>query len=206
MVVKSATKKRLMEMGIAEEYAHKLATDRNMTDIKAMPADEIASCLGVSKDDEIFTSAMNALAELGQRRQKRRSRKITISKKALDEDDMDLAGTKFNVLNHVLVPHQELVPVEDEAEVLEPWGLLTTDEETGEPRLAKELLPKILITDPVVQVIKETVERKRDSETSEDEETVPLPAGWLSDRVLKVVRKSPSAGVSVAYRLIVEGS
>ena len=119
---------------------------------------------------------------------------------------MDLAGTKFNVLNHVLVPHQELVPVEDEAEVLEPWGLLTTDEETGEPRLAKELLPKILITDPVVQVIKETVERKRDSETSEDEETVPLPAGWLSDRVLKVVRKSPSAGVSVAYRLIVEGS
>ena len=206
LVVKSATKKRLMEMGIAEEYAHKLATDRNMTDIKAMPADEIASCLGVSKDDEIFTSAMNALAELGQRRQKRRSRKITISKKALDEDDMDLAGTKFNVLNHVLVPHQELVPVEDEAEVLEPWGLLTTDEETGEPRLAKELLPKILITDPVVQVIKETVERKRDSETSEDEETVPLPAGWLSDRVLKVVRKSPSAGVSVAYRLIVEGS
>mgnify|MGYP006060300423 FL=1 len=206
LVVKSATKKRLMEMGIAEEYAHKLATDRNMTDIKAMPADEIASCLGVSKDDEIFTSAMNALAELGQRRQKRRSRKITISKKALDDDDMDLAGTKFNVLNHVLVPHQELVPVEDEAEVLEPWGLLTTDEETGEPRLAKELLPKILITDPVVQVIKETVERKRDSETSEDEETVPLPAGWLSDRVLKVVRKSPSAGVSVAYRLIVEGS
>ncbi len=195
-----------MEMGIAEEYAHKLATDRNMTDIKAMPADEIASCLGVSKDDEIFTSAMNALAELGQRRQKRRSRKITISKKALDDDDMDLAGTKFNVLNHVLVPHQELVPVDDEAKVLEPWGLLTTDEETGEPRLAKELLPKILITDPVVQVIKETVERKRDSETSEDEETVPLPAGWLSDRVLKVVRKSPSAGVSVAYRLIVEGS
>ena len=40
-------------MGIAEEYAHKLATDRNMTDIKAMTADEIASCLGVSKDDEI---------------------------------------------------------------------------------------------------------------------------------------------------------
>ena len=104
MVVKSATKKRLMEMGIAEEYAHKLATDRNMTDIKAMPADEIASVLGVSKDDEIFTGAMNALAELGQRRQKRRSRKITISRKALDDDDMDLAGTKFNVLNHVLSP------------------------------------------------------------------------------------------------------
>ena len=158
-----------MEMGIAEEYAHKLATDRNMTDIKAMAADEIASCLGVSKDDEIFTGAMNALAELGQRRQKRRSRKITISKKALDDDDMDLAGTKFNVLNHIFVPHQELVPEEDEESELEPWGLLTTDEETGEPRLAKELLPKILITDPVVQVIKETVERAREA-NSEGEE------------------------------------
>ena len=84
--------------------------------------------------------------------------------------------------------------------------MLTTDEETGEPRLAKELLPKILITDPVVQVIKETVERKRDSEVGDGEEAVPLPAGWLADRVLKVVRQSPSAGVSVAYRLIVEGS
>ena len=38
-------------------------TDRNMTDIK-MPADEIASVLRISKDDEIFTGAMNALAEL----------------------------------------------------------------------------------------------------------------------------------------------
>jgi len=206
LVVKSATKKRLMEMGIAEEYAHKLATDRNMTDIKAMPADEIASCLGVSKDDEIFTGAMNALAELGNRRQKRRSRKITISKKALDDDDMNLAGTKFNALNHVLVPHQELVPVEDEEEALAPWGLLALDEETGEPRLAKELLPKILITDPVVQVIKETVELAREAKSEGDEEHVPLPAGWLSDRVLKVIRKSPSAGTSVAYRLIVEGS
>ena len=34
----------------------------------------------------------------------------------------------------------------------------------------------------------------------------PLASGWIADRVLKVVRKSPSAGVAVAYRLIVEGS
>ena len=206
MVVKSATKKRLMEMGIGEEYAHKLATDRNMNDIKSLTADEIASVLGVSKDDEIFTGAMNALAELGNRRQKRRSKKITISKKALEEIDLDLAGTKFNVLNHILVPHQELLPVEEEEEALAPWGLLTTDEETGEPRLAKELLPKILITDPVIQVIKETEERRVNAEAEGEEDHVPLPAGWLADRVLKVVRQSPSAGVSVAYRLIVEGS
>jgi len=149
---------------------------------------------------------MNALAELGNRRQKRRSRKITISKKALDDDDMDFAGTKFNVLNHVLVPHQELIAIEDEESALEPWNLLTIDEETGEPRLAKELLPKILITDPVVQVIKETVERDREANAEKDVEHVPLPAGWLADRVIKVIRKSPSSGVSVAYRLIVEGS
>ena len=66
------------------------------------------------------------------------------------------------------------------------------------------MLPKILITDPVVQVIKET-ERAHDA-SGEDEEHVPLPTGWLADRVLKVIRPSPSAGVSVAYRLIVEGS
>ena len=84
--------------------------------------------------------------------------------------------------------------------------MLTTDEDTGETRLAKELLPKILITDPVVQVIKETTERAHDAANADDEEHIPLPAGWLADRVLKVVRPSPSAGVSVAYRLIVEGS
>ena len=149
---------------------------------------------------------MNALAELGTRRQKRKTRKITISAKALYDDDMDFSGTKFNVLNHIFVPHQELVPVEDEESELEPWGLLGIDEETGEPRLAKELLPKILITDPVIQVIKETVEKEANAQTEEDEEHTPLPAGWLADRVLKVTRKSPSAGVSIAYRLIVEGS
>jgi len=195
-----------MEMGIAEEYAHKLATDRNMNDIKSLTADEIASVLGVSKDDEIFTGAMNALAELGNRRQKRRSRKITISKKALDDLDDNISGIKFNVLNHELVPHQELVDPEDEEKELEPWGLMIEDEETGETRLAKELLPKILITDPVIQVIKETVEAEVNKNAETDENHVPLPAGWLADRVLKVKRKSVSAGVSYAYRLIVEGS
>ena len=50
------------------------------------------------------------------------------------------------------------------------------------------------------------VEREREANSEGNEEHVPLPAGWISDRVIKVIRKSPSAGVSVAYRLIVEGS
>lgn len=206
MVVKSATKKRLMELGISEEHAHKLATDRNMSDIKSMSGDEIANSVSLSTDDEKFQNIMNVIREIGARRSKRRSKKITISRKALVEDDLPTCATKFNVLNHELVPHQELLASEDEAEELEPWGLLINDEETGEPRLAKELLPKILITDPVIQVIKETVEKEEMAKMAEDEEYAPLPAGWLSDRVLKVVRRSPSSGVTTAYRLIVEGS
>ena len=41
---------------------------------------------------------------------------------------------------------------------------------------------------------------------AEDPDHVPLPAGWLTDRVVKVIKKSPSSGKTYAYRLIVEGS
>ena len=34
----------------------------------------------------------------------------------------------------------------------------------------------------------------------------PLAAGWIADRVVKVIRHSPSAGKTIAYRLIVEGN
>ena len=36
--------------------------------------------------------------------------------------------------------------------------MVEIDDETGLPKIAKELLPKILITDPVVQVLKEQAE------------------------------------------------
>ena len=36
MVVKSATKKKLMDLGIAEEYAHRLADDRKWDDVKVL--------------------------------------------------------------------------------------------------------------------------------------------------------------------------
>ena len=42
MVVKSATKKKLMDLGIAEEYAHRLADDRKWDDVKVLAAGEIA--------------------------------------------------------------------------------------------------------------------------------------------------------------------
>lgn len=62
------------------------------------------------------------------------------------------------------------------------------------------------MADPVIQVIKETEEKAEMDQAGEDEDFVPRPAGWLADRVLRVVRQSPSAGVTVAYRLIVEGT
>ncbi|MDP6318036.1 MAG: hypothetical protein QF500_01430 [Candidatus Thalassarchaeaceae archaeon] len=42
MVVKSATKKKLMDLGIQEEFAHRLADDRKWDDVKVLAAAEIA--------------------------------------------------------------------------------------------------------------------------------------------------------------------
>jgi len=205
-----------MELGVSEEFAHKLATDRNMTDIKAMSSDEIASTLGESKDSEQFVSTMAIIAEQGSRRRAaKKSKKITIRSKAIDDFDRPEITLRFNALNHELVPHQELVGAaniseeeqfEVESKELAPWQMVQPDEETGEDRLAKELLPKILITDPVVQVIKETEESADNARLAADPDHKPLAAGWIADRVLKVIRKSPSAGRTVAYRLIVEGN
>ena len=216
MVVKSATKKRLMELGVSEEFAHKLATDRNMTDIKGLSSDEIAAVLGVSKDSEQFTNVMSVIAEQGSRRRAaKKSKKITIRAKTVDDFDRPEITSRFNALNHELVPHQELVGKANisaeeqfavESEHLAPWNIVEIDDETGLPRIAKELLPKILISDPAVQAIKETAEIGDMADLAADADHTPLPAGWIADRVIKVIRRSPSAGKSVAYRLIVEGN
>ena len=216
MVVKSATKKRLMELGVSDDAAHKLATDRNMTDIKNMSHDDVASTLGISKDSEEFITTMQIIADQGSRRRAaKKSTKITIRSRAIDDIDRPEVTSRFNALNHELVPHQELVgnanisaaeQLAIEMAELAPWKMVQPDPETGEDRLAKELLPKILITDPVVQVIKELAEAKDAAAHLANPNHKPLAAGWIADRVLKVIRQSPSAGKTVAYRLIVEGN
>ena len=194
-----------MELGVSEDFAHKLATDRNMDAIKKMTDEEVAKDLGLSIDDEQIVSVMAIIREIGTHKRSRRSKKITISARALDDEDLPTDTIRFNVLNHALSPHQELVPIEDEEDVLSPWGLMQEDYD-GTMRLAKELLPKVLITDPVIQVIKEKVEALDAATSAENPDHVPLPAGWLADRVLKIIRPSPSAGFTVAYRLIVESN
>ena len=90
------------------------------------------------------------------------------------DEDIPIGEDRFNVLNHQLVPHHSLVPEEDEASELSPWGLMEKGD-NGEDRLAKDYCPKILITDPSVQALKEMEEADR----------ADLPAGWLKNRVVK---------------------
>ena len=46
MVVKSATKKKLMDLGIEEEYADKLADDKKWDDVKVLTSSQIAQICG----------------------------------------------------------------------------------------------------------------------------------------------------------------
>ena len=50
MVVKSATKKKLQDMGIPEEYAHALADNRKWDDVRVLSAGEIAQVCGLDSD------------------------------------------------------------------------------------------------------------------------------------------------------------
>jgi len=193
MAVKSSTKKRLMELGISEKHAHRLADDANMDAIKRMTVDQVAKKLELETGDADLENVMAVIREQMASRKRSRSGRITISRKALLDMDIPTGDDRFNVLNHILVPHHELLSVEEEEQALAPWCLLE-EQSDGGTRLARELLPKILITDPAVQAIKEAVE-------IEDAE---LPAGWLANRIVRIVRHSRSAGSSTAYRLIVE--
>ena len=197
MAVKSSTKKRLIELGIPEDQAHKLADDANLDAIKRMSREQVAKKVDIDEAERVseLDHIMSVISEHVGSRKRSKSNRITISRKALLDEDIPTGDYRFNVLNHFLVPHHELVPIDSEAEVLEPWGL-TTDDAFGTGRLAKELLPKILITDPAIQVIKEMEESENDE----------LPAGWLANRVVKVIRYSRSAGNSVSFRLIVESA
>ncbi|MCD6275888.1 MAG: DNA-directed RNA polymerase subunit H [Thermoplasmata archaeon] len=80
---------------------------------------------------------------------------------------------EFNVLEHELVPEHYLVSKEEEEEILKRLGV------------KKEQLPKIKKSDAVLRVL----ERKYGH----------IPIGSL----IKIVRKSPTAGKIVVYRVVV---
>ena len=195
MAIKSSTKRRLIDLGVETEIASKLADDANMDMIKMMSAKEISAKSELKEGSDAFERLMGIIREQSASKRRSRSKRVTLPTRVADDDDIPMGDTRFNVLNHELVPHHELVPEDEEKEALSPWDLIQTDVD-GVERLAKELLPKILITDPAVQVLKEVHEQ-------EDEE---LRAGWLANRVVRIIRRSPSAGKHLAYRLVVEGT
>ncbi|MEM0158455.1 MAG: DNA-directed RNA polymerase subunit H [Thermoplasmataceae archaeon] len=79
---------------------------------------------------------------------------------------------KFNVLQHDLVPEHHVVQKEDEDKVLKEIGI------------AKDLLPKISRSDPAIKALEEI-------------------HGPLSDgTIIRIVRKSPTMGYSVYYRVV----
>ena len=142
LAVKSSTKKRLIELGVPEDRAHKLADDANMDAIKRMTVEQVAKKVDLEMGSADLELIMGVIREQMASRKRSRSGRITISRNALLDEDIPQGEDRFNVLNHILVPHHELVPVEDEETVLSPWNLMEKDFE-GNDRLAKKLLPKI---------------------------------------------------------------
>ena len=79
----------------------------------------------------------------------------------------------FNVLEHELVPEHHLLSREEEEEVLRELGV------------DRSQLPKIRKSDPVLVVLEQI--------------HGPIEPG----RIIKIVRSSPTAGVAVAYRVVI---
>ena len=83
MAVKSSTKKRLIELGVSEEHAHKLADDANLDAIKRMTTEQVAKKVGLETSDSILENIMTIIGEHVGSRKRSKSNRITISRKAL---------------------------------------------------------------------------------------------------------------------------
>ncbi len=81
---------------------------------------------------------------------------------------------KINVLEHELVPEHYLLSEEEEREILEKL------------QISKDSLPKIKRSDPAIKMLEKI--------------SGPIKPG----RVIKIIRKSPTSGKTVAYRVVVE--
>lgn len=65
MVVKSATKKKLMDLGFSDAIAHKLADDRKWEDIRDMSPDEIYEIIGNNYRDWDYVDKVALWRKLG---------------------------------------------------------------------------------------------------------------------------------------------
>ncbi len=112
MVVKSATKKKLMDLGVAEEYSHKLADDRKWDDVKILTSGQIAQICGIDSGtaQEIF-KVMEASAKPSRasastektivRRSGRKAASRRRKQKALPQQDYDEKAKMRQILRGV---------------------------------------------------------------------------------------------------------
>ena len=63
MAVKSSTKKRLIELGIPEDHAHKLADDANLDTIKRMSREQVAKKVGLEDGVSELEHIMGVISE-----------------------------------------------------------------------------------------------------------------------------------------------
>jgi DNA-directed RNA polymerase subunit H len=82
---------------------------------------------------------------------------------------------EFNVLEHELVPEHHLLPEKEVDKVMKQLNL------------TRDQLPKIRLSDPCILAL--------------DAISGPVEEGM----VVKIVRRSPTSGMSVSYRLVVRG-
>ncbi|MCI4433953.1 MAG: DNA-directed RNA polymerase subunit H [Thermoplasmata archaeon] len=81
---------------------------------------------------------------------------------------------KINVMEHELVPEHHLISEEEEKKLLQDLGT------------EKESLPKIKRNDPAIKMLERIYG--------------PIRPG----RVIKIIRKSPTSGKYIAYRVVTE--
>ena len=62
---KKLNKKRLIELGVSEEHAHKLADDANMDAIKRMTVEEVAKKVGLESGASELENIMGIIREQG---------------------------------------------------------------------------------------------------------------------------------------------
>ena len=121
VAVKSSTKKRLMELGVSEEHAHRLADDANMDAIKRMTVDQVAKKVGLETGDDELENIMGIIREQMASRKRSRSGRITISRKSILDDDIPQGEDRFNVL--IIFSSTPFIPVEQEEAQLAPWDI-----------------------------------------------------------------------------------
>jgi len=109
MVVKSATKKKLMDLGIAEEYSHKLADDRKWDDVKILTSGQIAQICGIDSGSaqeihrvmETSTKPSRAAAQAEKTIVRRRAVSRRRKKKSLPLQDYDPDAKMKQILRDV---------------------------------------------------------------------------------------------------------